>query len=179
MIPYPSTLPCVSRIEGHSAALSTGVVRTPMEAGNTRQRRTQRVLPHQLALVFVMPQEIYATWLAWVNAHAFDTFIDLPLPGLLASRVLADTTPTPVRFISDIQSELLPVHRLWYWRCRVQAEWLPMAGDLAPIAAGQWIVAGTPAQPSAPDRILAGRASAPSNAGTVAGGTPQAPAGWI
>jgi hypothetical protein len=172
MMNYPSQLPCVSRIEGHSATLSSGVVRTPMEAGNTRQRRMQRVLPHQIALVFVMSQEVYGDWLAWVNAYAFDGFFALQLPGLLASRADADTVGVPVRFMSDISAELIPANRLWYWRCRVSAEWLPMAADLAVLPFGDWavsggaipdwIVGGTPPAPSMPDTFTAGTATTPS-----------------
>ena len=141
MIAYPVSLPCVSRIEGHAATAYAGLVRTPMEAGNTRQRRTQRVLPHRISLVFVMAQEVYADWLTWVNANAFDNWFTLALPGLLASRAGASTALVPVRFMSDVSSELLPVHRLWYWRCRVEAEWMPTAADLVAITFGDWIAA--------------------------------------
>lgn len=172
MIAYPLTLPCVSRVEGHAATAFAGVVRTPQEAGTTRQRRAHRAMPHQLALVFVMDQAVYASWLAWVNANAFDDWIMLELPGLLASRAGADTVPTPVRFISDIQAELLDVHRLWYWRVRVQAEWLPTADDWTTIPLGDWIVADLLDLP--PDSVHAGSPSLPSP-GVVDSGTPLAP----
>jgi hypothetical protein len=66
-IPYPSTLPCASRIEGHSATIFAGLVRTPMQAGNTRQRRSHHAIPHQISLAFVMHQTKYAEWLDWVT----------------------------------------------------------------------------------------------------------------
>jgi hypothetical protein len=147
VIAYPGTFPCVSRIEGHSATAFAGLVRTPMEAGNTRQRRSHRVLPHQVSLVFVIAQEFYADWLAWVNAHAFDEWVSLKLPGFLASRAGTDTALVPVRFVSDIQTELIPVSRLWYWRVRVTAEWLPTFGDLKPSPFGPWVVADVATQP--------------------------------
>jgi hypothetical protein len=130
MTPYPPTLPCVSRIEGHAAQLDAGLVRSPLEAGNARQRRAHRLMPHRLTLVFVMEQALYAAWLVWVNEHAFDEWVGLTLPGVLASRAGTNTASVPVRFVSDVRAELLPVHRLWYWRCSVEAEWLPLAGDL-------------------------------------------------
>jgi hypothetical protein len=173
MILYPPDLPCASRIEGHSASVSAGLVRTPMEAGNTRQRRAQRVMPHQITLTFVMPQGTLADWMTWVNAYAFDQWIAMKLPGVLAGRALVNTTPTPVRFCSDIALELLPVARLWYWRARVLVEWLPTGADLLPMTwfvanepdlaqlGADWIVAGAPASPSL-DNVLAGTAVAPS-----------------
>jgi hypothetical protein len=173
MLAYPSTLPCVSRIEGHSATAFAGLVRTPMEAGSARQRRTHRVLPHQMTLVFVMAQEVYGDWLAWVNDNAFDQWIALKLPGFLASRAGTDTAAVPVRFVSDLTMELIPAHRLWYWRARVNAEWLPSSDDLASRPFGPWVVsggshtdwviAGTPAQPS-PDTVTSGTPITPSAA---------------
>jgi hypothetical protein len=151
---YPLDFPCVSRIEGHSAALSAGLVRTPMTAGNSRQRRSFRNLPTMLSLVFVIRQDEYASWLSWVNTFAWDDWIEIKLPGLHASAQGEDTTPTLVRFCSDLQAELLPVHRLWYWRVRVSAEYQPSAGDYLPVS-NTWIVGGTPAVPSV-DYILGG-----------------------
>jgi hypothetical protein len=144
---YPSTLPCVSRVEGHSAAIAAGLVRTPMEAGNARQRRAHHVLPQTISLVFVVAQADYAAWLSWVNANAYDGWITLLLPGLEASRLGLNTTQIAVRFSSDIQADLVPIHRRWYWRCRVTADYQPPAGVLAPIATGPWIVADFTLQP--------------------------------
>jgi hypothetical protein len=178
---YPRNLPCASRIEGHAAVLSAGLIRTPMTAGNTRQRRAQRQLPHQISLAFVVSQALLADWLTWVNAYAFDAWFSMRLPGLLASQAGADTAPVPVRFMSDIQLELIPAARLWYWRARVDCEYLPTLADLAlePVwitatRPGEidetlpWIVAGRPDAP-APDWILAGDATAPASrsAGTA------------
>lgn len=154
MMIYPAQFPCPSRVEGHSAVLTAGLVRTPMEAGNTRQRRLQRVLPHQIALVFMIDQAAYASWFAWVNAYAWDDWITMALPGLLASKAAAHTTPVPVRFMSDLQAELVAARRLWYWRVRVGAEYLPTPEDF-PVVDGLWIAGDTPQAP-APDWVRAG-----------------------
>lgn len=127
MVLYPALLPCASRIEGHGALVATAIVRTPMQAGNCRQRRTHAQLPQRLALAFVIDQALYAAWIAWVNTYAYTDFVLMRLPGVLAARAGTDTAPTPVRFISDLQAELVPLHRLWIWRVRVDAEWLPEA----------------------------------------------------
>ena len=170
--PYPASFPCPSRSEGHSAQVSAGLVRTPMEAGNTRQRRAQRILPHQIALVFMIDQAEYASWLAWVNAHAWDEWIVMELPGLRASRAGTDILATHVRFCSDLSAELLNVHRLWWWRVRVACEYLPVPSDF-PAIDGVWIIGGTPAAP-APDWVLAGTPGALAPIFTNPG-TPGAP----
>jgi hypothetical protein len=175
--PYPAGFPCAER--DFSTVGAAGVVRSPLEAGASRQRRAFTGLPHRLALSFVMDQPTYNAWLAWVNAHAFDDWITLALPGVAASRAGTTTAPVPVRFVSDLAAELLNVHRLWFWRVRVEAEWMPTAEDLAPVPFGAWIVAGTPGHPSAPDWIIAGKPATPSNANRVLAGTPAAPAGWL
>lgn len=166
---YPGSFPCPSRVEGHSQQMAAGLVRSPMEAGNSRQRRSQRVLPTEIALVFVIAQAQYASWLAWVNAHAFDEWINMKLPGLRASQAGTTTTATAVRFTSDIGAELLNVRRLWYWRVRVTAEYLPVLSDF-PVIDGVWIIGGTPAQ-AFPDDVIGGTPAAPApiftNPGTV------------
>lgn len=162
MIAYPASLPCASRIEGHSASIAAGLVRTPFEAGNSRQRRMHRVLPHQIALVFVMDQALYASWLSWVNAHAWDDWITMQLPGLKAAGAATHTAAIPVRFSSDLQTELVPAQGLWFWRVRVTAEYLPASGDILALA-GVWVIGGTPAAP-APDWVIGGTPAAPAPA---------------
>ena len=145
MIVYPASFPCASRVEGHSASQFAGLVRSPMEAGNSRQRRSHRVLPHQITLAFVMPQPDYAAWLTWVNAHAWDDWVQMNLPGLTAGHAGTDTAPILVRFCTDLRSELLPAHGLWYWRVRVDCEYQPTDADLA-----------LPVPPPVPSNILLG-----------------------
>jgi len=178
VIDYPSGFPCVSRI-GHGATLGAGLVRSPIDAGATRQRRAHEQLPHRIALLWDMSQAELADWLPWVNAHAWDDWVRLPLPGLLASRAGVNVTPTPVRFTSDLTQELIPTAGLWYWRIGVEAEYVPTGDDLAVIPLGGWIVAGSPAAPSSPDWIIAGTPPTPSNANRVLAGTPADPSGWI
>jgi hypothetical protein len=174
---YPSTLPCVSRVEGYATSADAGAVHSPTEAGVAAQRRRWPTLPHALSLVFMVEQRDYAAWMAWVNAYAFDAWVLMLLPGLLASRAGADAVPTPVRFTSDVQAELVPVHRLWVWRCRVAAEWQPLAGDLAVVVMGDWIVADLAHPP--PDTVIAGQAPTPSSPARVLAGTADAPNAWI
>lgn len=128
---YPSVFPCPSRIEGHSQASGAGLVRTDMSAGNTRQRRTHRNLPTLINLVFMVHQPELAAWVSWVNTNAWRDAITIKLPGLEASRLGVDTTSIVVRFMSDLQMDLLPVKRLWYWRVRVAAEYYPTPEQLA------------------------------------------------
>jgi hypothetical protein len=169
---YPAILPCVSRIERHAASADAGLVQTLMEAGNARQRRVQRALPQQVSLVFVISQDVYGDWLAWVNANAWDEWVVMRLPGLRASTAGIDTAPTAVRFMSDLQSELLSIDRLWIWRVQVVAEYLPAAADFIAIT-GVWIVPGQPAAPES-DWVVGGSPDRPAPVFTDPG-TPQRP----
>lgn len=177
MILYPASFPCPSRIEGHSQSMAAGLVRTPMEAGNARQRRMHRVLPTAVSLVFMIDQEAYAAWLVWVNTWAFDGFVTMKLPGLEASRLGQATAPIAVRFISDLEAELVPAHRLWYWRVRVTAEYQPGEAALEPVTRGAWIIARYPSTPGA-EAIIAGRPGSPSPIG-IDPGTVLAPAATL
>ncbi|MFL6051576.1 MAG: hypothetical protein ACJ72W_01480 [Actinoallomurus sp.] len=131
MIDYPASLPCPSKGEGFSVGDAAGVVRSPLEAGNSRQRRMHRLLPEQLSLVWTIDQpKTLAAWLAWANVYGWDWFM-LTLPGLAASRAGARTAPMPVRFVSDVQQEFMGGAGLWVWRVRVEAEAMPSSADLA------------------------------------------------
>jgi hypothetical protein len=143
-----------------------------MESGNMRQRRAQRVLPQQVSLTFVIDQSAYSDWLAWVNEYAWDEWILMNLPGLRASTSGTDTAPTAVRFISELQSELIPIDRRWLWRARVTAEYVPAAADFL-ATHGVWIVPGQPAVPE-PAWVFAGSPESPSPVFTDPG-TPQLP----
>jgi hypothetical protein len=143
-----------------------------MAAGNTRQRRSFRNLPHAISLVFMIDQAVYASWLSWVNTYAWDDWIEMPLTGMHASALGATVAPTRVRFASDLQADLVPVHRLWYWRVRVLAEFQPVPADF-PVVDGIWIVGGTPAAPAS-EWVLAGTPAAPAT-DTTNPGRPAAP----
>jgi hypothetical protein len=157
--------------------MSAGLVRTPMQAGNSRQRRTHRVLPTRISLVFMVEQELYAAWLTWVNRNAWDDWIAMKLPGLQASRLGLNTAAISIRFMTDLQAELVPVHRLWWWRVRVEAEYIPTPEQLAPVFTGDWIIAGSPSFPAV-DWIVGGTPPLPSP-DLVSAGTPLAPAAYV
>lgn len=171
-IAYPDDLPCCSRVDGHTQTIDAGLVRTPMGAGNARQRRAHKSLAHRITLTFVMAQGDYADWLTWMHENGYSHFFNLDLPGLLAGRQDSGTALVPVRLCSNITAELIPIHRLWYWRARVEAEWMPTAAEraawgwfVAPAwneSTTRWLVAGTPAVPSTPDWVLSGTPEAPS-----------------
>lgn len=136
MIDYPASLPCPSKGEGFSVGDAVGVVRSPLEAGSTRQRRMHRTLPERCSLVWTIDQpHTLAAWLAWCNVYAWDWFM-LALPGLVASRAGTTTARTPVRFVSDVQQELVAGHGLWVWRLSVEAEAQPSSDDLALVTLG-------------------------------------------
>jgi hypothetical protein len=173
---YPPGLPCVARAS-HGALAAAAVVRTPMEAGNARQRRTQRTLPHLLTLSWDLEQpHDLAAWMTWVNAFAWADWFTLRLPGLVASRAGLTSADVPVRFVSDVRRELWQGRGLWGWRVSVTAVYQPTTADLASVPLGPWIVAGMPATPSA-DWIVAGTPAVPS-LDLVSAGTPPDPSAY-
>ena len=102
-------------------------------------------------------QPDYASWLTWVNENAWDDWVLMNLPGLEASRLGLDTAGIAVRFTTDLQADLLPVHRLWWWRVRVQAEWVPSPESLVSVPIGPWVIADIGDQPQswpAPSRVF-------------------------
>jgi hypothetical protein len=132
VIDYPAAfLPCPSKA-AHSVVDAAGVVRSPLAAGASRQRRAYRTLPERISLTWTLEQrETLAAWIAWCNVYAWDWF-RLSLPGLDASWAGEHTAPMAVRFVSDVQQVMLPGRGLWVWRLTVEAEAQPTSDDLAP-----------------------------------------------
>lgn len=193
---WPKGFPC-PLIEGHGAEAYAAVLRTPFQGGNTRQRRIHRQLPHALSLSWMFKQSDYGLVLKWLNLNAWDWFT-INLPGPLAGLHNVDTYPHAIRFISDLNAQLIRGAHGYYWKVSVTAEWNPNESDFGPGGGGDdgsdiwviagalilpstdWIIAGTPFAPSV-DVYAAGSPSAGSqNAGWGSAGTPGAPsADWI
>jgi hypothetical protein len=173
---YPSSFQC-PQIRPYQIAVDMGILRTPMEGGNTRQRRRYTIMPSIFRLEFVMPAIDLGTWQSWVNAFAYDYFL-LNLESMWSAFAGAVTAPHIVRFISDLDIENV----VYGWvRVRVQAELSPnqyaIGGPLIPTY--QWIIGGTPTAPAAPDWIIAGVPQNPSTPDWIFAGTPANPAAII
>lgn len=142
---YPSSFQC-PQIKPYAWAVDMGIVRTPMEGGNARQRRRYRTMPHAFRLEFVMPALSVGQWQSWVNAFAYDWF-SINLESMWSAATGKITSPHLVRFISNLEWENV----VYGWvRVRVQAELSPnqiaLGGPLLPTY--NWIIGGTPVDPS-------------------------------
>src|SRR5580765_8381788 len=93
---YPADYPIADRAP-YSYAVDMGIVRSEMAAGNFRQRRIFKNMPHSLALVFHMRIETLHSWQAWINENAYG-FISMPV-----STMFAGGPPTP----GNIRAEVL------------------------------------------------------------------------
>jgi len=171
-VTYPKSFQC-PQIKPYSLGVDMGLVRTPMQGGNNRQRRQYRHMPHIFRLEFVMEALDLGTWQQWINSFAYDYFI-LGLESMWSGNAGTITSPHIVRFISDLEVENV----VYGWvRVRVQAELSPNQYALAGpgILTDAWIIGGTPAAPSA-DTIIAGTPAAPSMPEWISAGSPQNPA---
>ena len=119
---YPVTYPC-PMISGYSADIGAGLVRTSFEAGNSRQRRIHKLMPHLFSLTFIMPQATYGQWLRWVNDNGYSWF-KIDLASALAGILNRDTAEHTIRFASDLQTEIVQTGEGFWWQIKVTAEWL-------------------------------------------------------
>lgn len=166
---YPATFPVAERVP-YAVTVDMGVIRSDFAAGNARQRRAYRTMPHALALTFRLRTTELLTWQNWVNAYAFEWFYcpvatmyagEPPAPGTLSYELL--------RFTGNLDAQALGwnLHAL-----SVFAELSPAAEAAnAGWGAGGWIVGGTPPAPS-PVWIIAGGPFEPAAALIVAGSPP-------
>lgn len=165
---YPTTLPCPAVSLSETAAAA--VIRTPFDSGLSRQRRTHRRMPTTMRLEWLMDQQKLATWMTWVNDHAWEWF-KLDLPGELAGAHNAQTWAHTIRFISDLEKELIAYDGKMtpFWRVSVQAEW-DRAVDVAHAAdlRDKWIIGGSADAPESED-IIGGDADIPEVEVIIAG----------
>lgn len=147
---YPHAFPC-PRIDPYGWEVDMGLIRTKMDGGYSRQRRTTNVMPHDFALEFMVPLIQLRDWQYWVDAYAYEYF-NLPLISWMSSPTSGPTLHS-ARFTSNLEITLEDKKIV---RVRVRCE----LGPIPPTDVR--ISAGTPANPS-PDWIIAGSPAAPSH----------------
>jgi len=173
---YPSSFQC-PKIIPYAWSVDMGILRTPMEGGNARQRRRYRVMPHAFRLEFILSALALGQWQTWINSFAYDWFL-MDLQSMWSAATGNIIAPHIIRFTSDLEFE--DVTYGWV-RCRVGAELSPnqyaLGGPLLPTYA--WVIAGTPLAPSLDGWVIAGDPTDPSSPDWIYSGTPQFPAAII
>jgi hypothetical protein len=164
---YPDQYPC-PRLSPYSYVVDMGVLRTPMDGGYSRQRRLYDVMPHALALEFVLPVSLLFSWQTWVNRYAYQYF-SICLTTYFASEKGVDATPTIARFTSELRIELV---EKGYVKIGVDCEIAPTQEINTP-PGKDWIIAGAPGSPST-DWVIAGDPAGPASDFILAG-TPASP----
>jgi hypothetical protein len=122
---WPSSFPC-PLIDGFAMQANAAVIRSPEAAGNTRQRRINRRLPHSISLAWVFSQAEYGQVLRWLNKNGWNWF-DIQLPSGSGDHLGAYT----IRLISNLQGELIEGKDGYHWRVTASAEWMPPRSRLA------------------------------------------------
>jgi hypothetical protein len=130
-VDFPDDLPCVSRIDGYQATSASAVIRTPFEAGNSRQRRLHARMPTEIALAWRVSNAQLHPLFSWLNEFGYDWF-NLTLAGIEASQAGVESMPIAVRCMGDIQTSLMQFHRANWWTLRVAAEYQPPVDVLTP-----------------------------------------------
>src|SRR6187549_3467750 len=118
MSAYPADFRC-AQISPYSLAVDMGVVRTPMDGGNARQRRAYFDMPTLYSLEFVMTVQELGRWQEWANDNAYDYFVIDNLESWQSGKLGRIASPHNIRFISDLTID----NPVYGWvRVKVQAE---------------------------------------------------------
>jgi hypothetical protein len=128
-VTFPTTLPCVSRIDGYSLDSSAALLRSPFDAGNARQRRMHIIMPTEIALTWRASNAQLQPLFAWLNTYGFDWF-KLTLAGIEASLAGLQSKAIDVRLMSDVQVALMQFHRSNWWTLKASAEYVPAIAAL-------------------------------------------------
>lgn len=161
MTAYPANYPKPARsgITGH---IDPGIRRTSVPAALANQVTVFNSPEDGLSLTFEMTNDWYAVWYEWVRTYAWMWFemdiVSRHTPVNITSR-------HRIRFISEIQLQKLGDNWL---SISVQAEIMPADAEdpNAPVPEYDWVIAGTPDEPSA-DWELAGTPASPSTDWTI------------
>ena len=169
---YPSTFPTPT-IQGYAMQVDMGIIRTPFDTGRYRQRRTYKTIPHTFQFRFVVKNTDLDDWLQWVNNYAYEWF-QINIYSFLTPQTNETCSPHAIRFISNISIAPLTTK---YLEIGVTAEMVDPLNNIITPLTQQWIIGGTPIDPST-EWIIGGTPDAPSPDFTNAG-TPQSPAAVI
>lgn len=181
LIRYPPGFPLPDR-QPYGIAADMGVVRSPMAAGNARQRRLYRHMPQQFQLSFHLHTSELYQWQYWVNLYAYDWFA-LPLASMFAPpanwspdgiQPAGQISPHIARFISDLS---ISMDGYDWFGVTVAAEVSPDMLAFVPRPPGMDVIdAGTPDNPSPATDVLDGRfPNAPATGGPVDAGPANDP----
>lgn len=132
---WPKTLPAPDR-DGYQYALAFGMLRTQMQGGPVRQRRTVFNMRGTFAMSFRMNTAQLGILQVFLDHYGYGWFaMDLVSGGARVWRPLSDCLQHRVRFISD------PAHAMIgpnLWRVTLDAEVEAMADPRADTATGDF-----------------------------------------
>ncbi len=141
----------------YGGEMAFGVRRTSVPTALANQVIQFNARRDTLSLTFEMTNDEYSEWFDWAKENAWWWFrMELVTPWNPVDIVSLHR----VRFISEL--EMSKAGDNWN-RITVQAEVMPADGQdpAAPVDISDWVIAGTPANPS-PDWVIAGTPANPS-----------------
>ena len=170
---YPESYPQF-RWSPFGYEMDSGLVRTPFDAGNYRQRRLYTNMPTLFVASMVVRDIDIATWFLWWNHFGYDWFqIDLGLTPYSSFMQQSDGATCSAHIVRCTSNPQIEAEAGDLVRVTVNLELSPETLQTIPML-GEWILAGTPATAST-DWILGGT-PADSSVDTYTGGSPPYPA---
>lgn len=130
---WPKTLPAPDR-DGYQYAIEFGLLRTGMQGGYIRQRRTAFGMPATFALSFRMNTAQLGILQTFLHNFGYSWFaMDLVTGAARVVRPLSDCVLHKVRFISNPAHDMIGPN---LWRVTLQAEAQSMIDPRADTSAG-------------------------------------------
>lgn len=130
---WPSTLPQPDR-DGYNYGIEFGLMRTVMQGGYARQRRTVYGMPATFAMSFRMNTAQLAILQTFLHAYGYSWFaMDLVSGGARVVRPASDCVLHKVRFISNPAHDMIGPN---VWRVTLNAEVQSMIDVRADTATG-------------------------------------------
>lgn len=174
---YPSDYPVVSSL-GFSGSVDTGVSRSS-EQGFPSQERYAGTNPTTVNLRFRMSLQQFKHWSFWIQRNAVSKWVTIDLPSPNGRKAAGPNAPLTNQVVRFGSYTMTPLGGGSFVEVSTSAQLMPtgvgigLAGTSGGVilpGGGDWIIARTPADPSA-DWYIAKTPTAPST-DTVTAGTP-------
>ena len=139
---YPDGFP-LPLITQYDYTIQTGLNRTKMTGGNVKQRRIDYTMPHIFSLSFAIKLDDLNAWHDWVSANTY-TYFNIDMASFQTRTGRCSTHS--VRFFTDPEYSAVDPNIII---ASVKAEMIGL-DSFSEVLNNTWIIAGSPASPSAP-----------------------------
>lgn len=177
---YDPDWPAVRYI-GYNGSTDYGVARNDVLEGLPEQHRKYGANPVAISCEWIVPLSLLGQWVDWMEDNGIGNYFSIDLPtnkndlgdGSRPVDTELVTVVSPLGMTPLGADKMIVRANLAFFPRDIGKGHLGVGGEIGDAhTIGEWIIAGTPPNPSVPDWFIAGTPPAPNNTNNVAAGRP-------